>query len=200
MNPLLKERVWLIGRPAYHHITQFALPVNSDSLRILDVAAGVSDFMSVWRNGLAVDPCYGEDYNDLYTSASHDLFLFAANQIQNDRNATNEQIRLYDMHRQALTGFLIDFGNRSGSIRYRADSLPDLPLVCGSFDLAICSHFLFLYPHDNEFAVDSIRRVMELTDEFRIWPLPTPEVLVYLKGRLPDFLFTSTAKYLSITK
>lgn len=200
MNPLLKERVWLIGRPAYHHITQFALPVDSDSLRILDVAAGVSDFMSVWRNGLAVDPCYGEDYNDLYTSASHDLFLFAANQIQNDRNATNEQIRLYDMHRQALTGFLIDFGNRSGSTRYRADSLPDLPLVCGSFDLAICSHFLFLYDTPFDFITASIERVMELAPEFRVWPLPDADLQRRLANALPRYIFTRSVKYLSITK
>ena len=198
MNPLLKERVWLIGRPAYHHITQFALPVDSDSLRILDVAAGVSDFMSVWKNGLAVDPCYAGDYQELFNAASHDLFLFAANQIQNDRNATNEQIRLYDLHRQALTGFLIDFGNQREP-RYRADALPDLPLVCGRFDLAICSHFLFLYENAFEFEVAAIRRVMELTDEFRIWPLPSADLHRRLATELPQFLFTRTSKFLSIT-
>ena len=45
----------------------------------------------------------------------------------------------------AMEAFLADFGGASCRDRYVAASLPNLPFADGTFDLAVCSHLLFLY-------------------------------------------------------
>ena len=79
---------------------------------------------------------------------------------------------------KAMQEFLIDFpeGKRSG--RYVDAALPSLPFPDDHFDLAICSHFLFLYDAlgqtFHEQALDELTRV---ASEVRIFPL------VQLDGR-----------------
>jgi methyltransferase family protein len=73
----------------------------------------------------------------------------------------------------AMGEFLDDYeaGRRAG--RYVPAALPQLPFADGSFDLALCSHFLFLY--SGELSLDYHRRsVLELcrvAGEVRIFPL-----------------------------
>jgi hypothetical protein len=73
----------------------------------------------------------------------------------------------------AMREFLDDYdaGRRAG--RYVAAALPNLPFADRSFDLALCSHFLFLY--SDEFSVDDHRRSMlemcRVAGEVRIFPL-----------------------------
>jgi hypothetical protein len=73
----------------------------------------------------------------------------------------------------AMREFLDDYeaGRRAG--RYVTAALPELPFADGSFDLALCSHFLFLY--SDELPLDYHRRsVLELcrvAGEVRIFPL-----------------------------
>ena len=45
----------------------------------------------------------------------------------------------------AMTTFLNDFGTGKASGRYVDAELPTLPFADDSFDVAVCSHFLFLY-------------------------------------------------------
>jgi hypothetical protein len=73
----------------------------------------------------------------------------------------------------AMGEFLSDYdaGRRSG--RYLAAALPDLPFSDRSFDLALCSHFLFLYSEALS-AEDHVRAVLELcrvAGEVRVFPL-----------------------------
>lgn len=75
----------------------------------------------------------------------------------------------------AMREFLCDYemGRRDG--RYIPAELPDLPFGAGSFDLALCSHFLFLYSDHlslafHQRAVDELCRVAE---EVRLFPLLT---------------------------
>ncbi len=80
------------------------------------------------------------------------------------------QIRL-----AAMQAFLADYapGQRAG--RYVAAALPDLPFTDGAFDLALCSHFLFLYS-DNlslEFHHAALAAMCRLAREVRIFPLLT---------------------------
>ena len=62
-------------------------------------------------------------------------------------------------------------GKRQG--RYIAGELPDLPFADREFDLALCSHFLFLYSeqYTEEFHMASIRELCRVADEVRIFPL-----------------------------
>lgn len=76
---------------------------------------------------------------------------------------------------EAMNNFLRDYERGCEEGRYVAAQLPDLPLKPHSFELALCSHFLFLYSdslslkfHQN--AVDELCRVAR---EVRIFPLVT---------------------------
>ena len=64
-----------------------------------------------------------------------------------------------------------DVGRKEG--RYVAAELPDLPFAADSFDIAVCSHFLFLYSGQlsSQFHLDSIRSLIRVAEEVRIFPL-----------------------------
>jgi ubiquinone/menaquinone biosynthesis C-methylase UbiE len=57
--------------------------------------------------------------------------------------------------------------------RYLQAALPSLPFDDRSFDLALCSHFLFLYSEQFslEFHLEAIRELCRVAREVRIFPL-----------------------------
>jgi hypothetical protein len=73
----------------------------------------------------------------------------------------------------AMRKFLTDYpqGKREG--RYLDASLPELPFADDSFDLALCSHFLFLYSaqFNLDFHRRSLRELCRVADEVRVFPL-----------------------------
>ena len=75
----------------------------------------------------------------------------------------------------AMRDFLGDYEKGREEGRYIAAELPDLPFAPLSFELALCSHFLFLYSDSfslafHQQAVDELCRVAR---EVRIFPLLT---------------------------
>jgi hypothetical protein len=89
--------------------------------------------------------------------------------------------------------FLQDLPAGLGEGRYREDALPRLRFGDVDFDLALCSHLLFLYSDtlSLEFHVASIREMCRVAGEARIFPLlgaygePSPH-LVPAIGRLRE--------------
>ena len=81
--------------------------------------------------------------------------------------------------------FLSDFPAGKADGRYVDAELPTLPFDDSSFDLALCSHFLFLYTdHLGEaFHHSAIREMCRVAAEVRIFPLlalggrPSPLVM-----------------------
>jgi hypothetical protein len=75
--------------------------------------------------------------------------------------------------RAALEAFLLDYesGRRQG--RYVVAALPTLPFRDGQFDLAVCSHLLFLYSDllGSDFHVASMTELCRVAREVRIFPL-----------------------------
>jgi hypothetical protein len=73
----------------------------------------------------------------------------------------------------AMERFLADYdgGKREG--RYVCAELPRLPMGDGSFDLAVCSHLLFLYAEQISFEVHlaSVIEMARVAREVRIFPL-----------------------------
>ena len=57
--------------------------------------------------------------------------------------------------------------------KYVDGELPRLPFIDGAFDLAVCSHLLFLYSEqlDERFHLASIRELCRIATEVRIFPL-----------------------------
>ena len=76
---------------------------------------------------------------------------------------------------EAMRDFLKDYepGKRDG--RYVAAELPRLPFSASSFDLALCSHFLFFYSnhYSMEFHQEAIDDLCRVAREVRIFPLLT---------------------------
>jgi SAM-dependent methyltransferase len=71
--------------------------------------------------------------------------------------------------------FLADFAAGRGAGRYVAGALPSLPFTGGSFDLALCSHLLFLYSgqFSTEFHLQALREMLRVAREVRVFPLLT---------------------------
>jgi hypothetical protein len=76
---------------------------------------------------------------------------------------------------QTINRFIDDYelGQKQG--RYLAESLPQLNLPNQAYDLALCSHLLFLYSDqlDYQFHLDSILEILRVSHELRIFPLLT---------------------------
>lgn len=73
----------------------------------------------------------------------------------------------------AMSRFLDDFTAGKAQGRYVDAALPSLPFGDQSFDLALCSHFLFLYTLqcDLGFHREAVREMCRVAREVRLFPL-----------------------------
>lgn len=76
---------------------------------------------------------------------------------------------------EAIKKFVADYDRGKKEHRYVTASLPTLPFTDAQFDLALCSHFLFLYTaHFTEaFHVQSALELCRVAQEVRIFPILT---------------------------
>jgi SAM-dependent methyltransferase len=76
---------------------------------------------------------------------------------------------------EAMNRFLADYGRADGPVRYVAAQLPELPFRSGTFDLALCSHLLFLYSDQltRRFHDQAAIELCRVASEVRIFPLLT---------------------------
>jgi len=74
---------------------------------------------------------------------------------------------------KSMLQFLSDFEQGLEEGRYSAAELPKLPFEDTSFDLALCSHFLFLYSEhlDLDFHIKAISEMLRVASEVRIFPV-----------------------------
>ncbi|OUR65051.1 SAM-dependent methyltransferase [Methylophaga sp. 42_25_T18] len=121
------------------------------------------------------------------------IYEFSASQIKNRINAVYDEVlsqvennktnfvwkniksvdELGQIRMQAMNDFLTDYDDGKQQGRYLSGSLPKLDFSDHQFDLALCSHFLFLY--SDHFTLEQhIKSVLELcrvAKEVRIYPL-----------------------------
>jgi len=159
----------------------FALTETDLGSRIVGCGDGPASFNAdATRRGLTVvscDPIYRYDVDQLreQIAATSDEML-----RQTRQNATEfvwDVIRsveeLGQVRMAAMDDFLDDYpaGRRSG--RYVEAELPNLPFSDSSFDLALCSHFLFLYTRQlgESFHRLAVQEMCRVAKEVRIFPL-----------------------------
>jgi hypothetical protein len=84
---------------------------------------------------------------------------------------STEELR--DTRMSAMQKFLEDYNEGKEQGRYIDAELPILPFDDGSFDIALCSHLLFLYSDrlSLEFHHKSILQLCRVADDVRIFPL-----------------------------
>lgn len=159
----------------------FALSERDLGLRILGCADGPASFNAVLtrRGGsvVSVDPIYQFSKEQLRAriDETYDRVLAEVRANQSEFVWTHfESVEALGRARMAaMEAFLEDYeaGLREG--RYVVGALPELPFPEDAFDLALCSHFLFLYSEQfsSEFHLRSIQELCRVAKEVRIFPL-----------------------------
>ena len=169
------------GRSFEEYCGMFALNEQDFQKNILGIGDGPASFNAVLteRGGriISADPLYafnGEQIRARIDAIYDDMIEQVATNSQHLRLAifgSPEDLGAARMC--AMTKFLQDFDNGKNQGRYLSAALPELPFSENQFDLAVCSHFLFLYSEQLglEFHLRSIEELCRVAREVRIFPL-----------------------------
>ena len=169
------------GRSFDEYRRMFALTEDDLALRILGCADGPASFNAeAVRRGsrvISCDPIYRFDVDQLRERMAS---AFVEVLEQTRRNADEfvwSTIPSVDdlghVRMAAMNDFLDDYPAGLAEGRYVDAELPNLPFDDSSFDLALCSHFLFLYTTQlgEAFHRSAIREMCRVATEVRIFPL-----------------------------
>ncbi|MGF1608290.1 MAG: hypothetical protein ACFCUQ_02760 [Kiloniellales bacterium] len=169
------------GRSRADYCAFFDLGDLPRNARILDCAAGPSSFTAestrLGWDVTAVDPLYRHSADEIARRIEAEV----PRQVESLQRARDRFVwgrygtpeKLAEMRLAAMRAFLDDYREAAGSGRYLAAGLPILPFHERRFDLALCSHFLFLYSHlfDAAFHIVAIAQLLRAAREVRIFPL-----------------------------
>ena len=169
------------GRSFDEYCRMFSLTDADLAGRILGCADGPAGFNAeATRRGtrvLSFDPIYALSTSDIrarIAATSQDI-LEQTRQNQHEFVWTSiaSPDELLDIRMRAMELFLTDYDAGKTDGRYVTGELPALPFADRAFDLAVCSHFLFLYSHqlDTAFHHASIQELCRVAKEVRIFPL-----------------------------
>lgn len=187
-----REQIISWGRSRREYEAMFGLGPADLRGRILDCGGGPASFnaemAAAGHSVISVDPiysCSGPEIAARFETASEII-------IKKLRAAPDNLPWTYhegpdDMlasRREVFARFLSDYEAARGAERYQAASLPALPFLDGHFDLALCSHLLFLYSDQlsERFHVQSVMELCRVARDVRIFPLlslsslPSPHI------------------------
>jgi hypothetical protein len=173
------------GRSYEEYVNMFGLSEADLQRRILGCADGPAGFNAVLTsqggNVVSLDPIYAFDTTQIRDriSETYEMVMAQLRENQNDYvwTAIPSVEALGRTRKSAMETFLSDFeaGKRAG--RYVAGELPSLPFRSGAFDIAVSSHFLFLYSAhlSIEFHLESLQEMLRVAHEARVFPILTLE-------------------------
>lgn len=169
------------GRSYAEYIKMFSLTPDDLDLQIVDCGGGPSSFNAeMTKRGkkvTSIDPIYNvsadcikkridEIYDDVIsqTRANADKFIW--------ENISSVE-ELGRIRIAAMKQFLDDFELGKIEARYKYTELPSLPFTDKEFDIALSSHFLFLYSSNLslDFHRKAIHEMVRIAKEIRIFPL-----------------------------
>jgi hypothetical protein len=175
------EKVVPWGRSFGEYEAMFDLLKVDLEKRILGCADGPAAFnCELTRRGgqvISTDPIYQftpEEIRDRIAATFTEVVeKTRQNQADFVWTTISSPDELGQVRMEAMEQFLTDFDQGKAQGRYLTASLPDLPFADDSFDLALCSHFLFLYSpqFDGHFHLSAIREMLRVAPEVRIFPL-----------------------------
>ncbi len=168
------------GRSFEEYRCMFVLSQADLQRRILGCADGPASFNAeATRRGTQViscDPLYRLESTQIRNRIGETYGLVLEQTRRNPQEFVWETIRsvneLGHLRMEAMQAFLDDYESGKHQGRYIDAELPTLPFPDRSFDLAVCSHFLFLYTgHLTEaFHRTAILELCRLAREVRIFP------------------------------
>jgi SAM-dependent methyltransferase len=177
------EKVVPFGRTFAEYVAMFNLKQTDLTGKILGVGDGPASFNAegteLGYKITSIDPIYQfskEEITRRFNAVVDDII----NQIkatpddwvwsyhQSPEDLRNNRIKTIELFSQDY-----ELGKQQG--RYLTERLPKLRFKDCQFDLALCSHFLFLYSdhYDLEFHYRSIQEMLRVSREVRIFPLLT---------------------------
>ena len=171
------------GRSFEEYVRMFALSETDLNRTILACADGPAAFNAGMAGAghrvVSCDPLYqfsvaqireriDETYDNIIAQTYNNIESFVWTTIQSVDDLG--RVRLAAMER-----FLADYDSGKADGRYIAAELPHLPFQRGTFELALCSHFLFLYSPilTLELHEQAIEAMCAAASEVRIFPLLT---------------------------
>lgn len=168
------------GRSLDEYVGMFDLGTDDLGRRILDCAGGPASFAAELASAggqvVACDPIYRHPAAEIAARVEETYPVIMAG-VEAERarfvwTRFASPAALGAARLAAMRRFLADFELPAPG-RYVAAGLPVLPFPAGAFDLALCSHFLFLYsallPVD--FHVAAIEEMLRVASEVRVFPL-----------------------------
>jgi SAM-dependent methyltransferase len=180
------DRVVPFGRSLAEYTDMFSLTDTDLDRPLLDVGGGPASFSAeLARRGgrpISIDPLYrlsGAVIRRRFDAVVDDI-IAGVRATPGDWvwNWHTSPEALRRKRTRVLETFLADYpeGLREG--RYVPGGLPRLPFTDANFELALCSHLLFLYASlfRGEFHYRAIREMLRVAREVRIFPLLTLEL------------------------
>lgn len=198
------------GRSLAEYREMFDLSEADKHRRILGCGDGPASFNAelsfMGGNVVSVDPIYQFSADELYARI---LAVFktvmdqvALNVDQFNWDVIPDQERLGEIRLAAMESFIADYRNAEAG-RYVTGELPALPFADKHFELALCSHYLFLYSDkvDAQAHLQGVNELCRVAEEVRIYPLvdlegkPSPHVQAVIddqnaQGREVEILST----------
>ena len=191
------EQVVPWGRSFAEYRRMFALTDDNLSTRILGCGDGPASFNAeATRCGgtvVSTDPIYQWNAAQIREriTVTYDEVLTQTRRNQDEFvwNAIGSVDELGRVRMTAMQDFLDDFGSGKTDGRYVAGALPALPFANDAFELALCSHLLFLYSSQlgEAFHAAAIEELCRVAREVRVFPL------LALGGQLSPYLAASVA-------
>jgi hypothetical protein len=171
------------GRSFDEYRAMFSLSPDDLDKAIVGVADGPVSFNAemhaLGKRVMSVDPLYAFSADEIEQRfyAVIDGIIRQIKETPNDWVWTFHQSpeQLRERRMQVLTRFLTDYEQGKVDGRYVIGELPRLACSDAQFELALCSHFLFLYSDhlSYEFHRASIFELLRIAGEVRVFPLLT---------------------------
>ncbi|MCP4180937.1 MAG: SAM-dependent methyltransferase [bacterium] len=171
------------GRSLEEYIRMFSLTDDDLKKNILGCGDGPASFNAELSakggNIVSIDPVYEFSSTEIKTRIDEtyhqivsEVYKKPDNYIWNTFSNVEE---LVNTRMNSMNKFLSDYKTDENSDRYKNQSLPNLTFRESEFDLALCSHFLFLYSDhiDVEIHISSMIELCRVAKEVRVYPLVT---------------------------
>ena len=169
------------GRSYDEYVSMFGLTELDLGFRILGCGDGPAAFNSALTkrggNIISLDPIYVFDTEQIRSriSETYETVMAQLHKNQSDYvwGAIPSVEQLGSLRMSAMKTFLADFDTGKDEGRYIPGELPSLPFESGKFDIALSSHFLFLYSAhlSAEFHLQALQEMLRVSREVRVFPL-----------------------------
>lgn len=169
------------GRSLREYKKMFSLTESDLGKKILGCSDGPACFNAeLTRLGgkvVSVDPIYQFEAEQIRSRIDEVYSEIIGQMTKNKNDYVWTEIgsieELGKIRMDAMGIFLSDYDQGKKAGRYINSTLPVLPFKDKEFDLALCSHFLFLYSDQvgRELHIESMRELCRVAKEVRVYPL-----------------------------